>query len=172
MIRHRLFLAPLLSLFAAAALPTSQEALNLAFPGATFVRKEHFLTEPQAQRVREASGTDLSGLWWVSYEAHQNGRRVGVAFFDAHRVRTLNGTAMVAVESTGTIRRVEVVRFQEPQDYLPKEAWLRQFPGRTLGPGLSLQRDIRPLAGATLTAHALVQASRRSLALYAVLYGG
>ncbi len=29
----------------AAALPTREDALKLAFPGATFTRKEHFLTE-------------------------------------------------------------------------------------------------------------------------------
>ena len=50
-----------------AALPTTQEALTLIFPGALITRKEHWLTEPQAQRAKVLAGTPLSGLWQVAY---------------------------------------------------------------------------------------------------------
>ena len=166
-------LLPALLAFApmVASLPTTQEALALAFPGASIQRQEHFLTESQAQKVKTLAGGELPGLWWVAYEARQDGRLVGVAFFDTHRVRTLNETAMVAVNADGTLRRVEVVAFREPQEYLPKDAWIRQLDGKRLDAGLSLKRAIRPLSGATLTAHVLVDAARRGLALNQVLYG-
>lgn len=154
-----------------AGLPGAQEALALAFPGAQFQRREHFLTEAQALQVKALAGTDLAGLWWVAYEARVQGRLLGVAFFDTHRVRTLNETAMVAVLADGTLRRVEVVAFREPQEYQPKAAWIGQLDGRRLDEDLSLKRSIRPLSGATLTAHALVDAARRGLALHQVLYG-
>lgn len=155
----------------AAGLPTQGEALALAFPGAALTRKEHFLAEAQAARVKAAAGTELSGLWQVAYEARKEGRLVGVAFFDTHRVRTLNETAMVAVSAEGKILRVEVVAFREPQDYMAREAWVRQFDGKALDPALSLKGAIRPLSGCTLTAHALTDASRRGLALFQLLYG-
>jgi len=155
-----------------AGLPTPQEALGLAYPGASFTRKEHFLTEAQARRLREWAGTDLSGQWIVAYEARSGGGLVGVAFFDTHRVRTLNGTAMVAVDTGGAIRRVEVVAFKEPAEYLPRGAWVRQLEGQRLDSELNLNRAIRPMSGATLTAHALVDASRRGLAQYQLLYAG
>ena len=154
-----------------AGLPSSQEALALAFPGAVLSRREHWLTEEQASKVRGLAGTPLTGLWQVAYEARRSGQLVGVAFFDTHRVRTLNGTAMVAVKANGTLLRVELVAFHEPLEYLPKEPWVRQLDGRALDPELSLRGSIRPLAGATLTAHALVDAARRGLALHQVLYG-
>lgn len=154
-----------------AGLPTSQEALALAFPGAQFQRQEHFLSEAQAQKVKSLSGVELPGLWWVAYEVRKEGRLLAVAFFDTHRVRTLNETAMVAVNADGTLRRVEVVAFREPQEYLARPAWIGQLPGRALNDELSLKRAIRPLSGATLTAHALVDAARRVLALHQVLYG-
>lgn len=153
-----------------AGLPAPQESLALAFPGARIQRQEHFLTDAQAQKVKALAGVELSGLWWVAYEAHREGRIAGVAFFDTHRVRTLNGTAMVAVNADGTLRRVEVVAFREPQEYLPKDAWMRQLDGKRLDENLSLKRAIRPLSGATLTATAMVEASRRGLALYQVIY--
>lgn len=155
----------------AAGLPAPQEALAQAFPGAQIQRQEHFLSETQAQSVKALAGAELPGLWWVAYEARRDGRLIGVAFFDTHRVRTLNETAMVAVNADGTLRRVEVVAFREPQEYLPKEAWIRQLDGKRLDENLSLKRAIRPLSGATLTANVLVDASRRGLALCQVIYG-
>jgi Na+-translocating ferredoxin:NAD+ oxidoreductase RnfG subunit len=154
-----------------AALPTQQEALNLAFPGASFARREHFLTEAQGKEIQNVAGTSLSGLWNVAYEARKEGKLIGVAFFDTHRVRTLNETAMIALSQEGKVIRVEVVAFREPQDYMAKQAWVRQFEGKKLDPDLSLERNIRPLSGATLTAHALTDAARRALALWRVLYG-
>ena len=165
-------LAPLfMSLPLLAALPTQQEALTLAFPGATLTRREHFLTDAQARSVRELAGVELPGLWWVAYEARMDGHLVGVAFFDTHRVRTLNETALVAVNAGGSLRRVEVIAFHEPPDYMAKEAWIRQFEGKQLTGDLSLKKAIRPLSGATLTANALTDAARRGLALWRVLYG-
>lgn len=154
-----------------AGLLAPQEALALAFPGARIQRREHFLSASQAREIKALAGADLTGLWWVAYEAHQEGRIVGVAFFDTHRVRTLNGTAMVAMNPEGTLKRVEVVAFREPQEYLPKVAWIRQLDGKRLDGNLGLNRGIRPLSGATLTANGLVDAARRGLALHQVLYG-
>ena len=156
----------------AAALPTRDDALKLAFPGATFIRKEHFLSEAKGQQVKQLSKGELPGLWWVCYEATKDGKVLGVAFFDTHRVRTLNETTMVAVSNDGRVMRVEVIQFHEPQEYLAKDAWKQQFNGHALDDELSLKRGIRPLGGATLTANALTDASRRCLALWQVLYGG
>ncbi|MBS1766879.1 MAG: hypothetical protein JST05_05675 [Acidobacteria bacterium] len=165
----------MLPLFAFAALlqalPTQQQALQLAFPGASFTRKEFFLTDAQAAEVKTLANADLPGLWFVGYEARKDGKLIGVGFFDTHRVRTENETALVAVGADGRLRRVEVIAFREPQDYAPRQAWVDQFQGEALDDKLSLKRDIRPLAGATLTANALTDASRRGLALWHVFYG-
>jgi hypothetical protein len=65
---------------------------------------------------------------------------------------------------------VEAVAFREPEEYRAKEAWVKQFEGKGLDPQLSLKGAIRPLSGATLTAHAMTDAARRCLALHQVLY--
>ena len=152
-------------------MPAQHEALVMAFPDCTFVRREFFPDPGQVTRVEALAGAKLPGLWYVAYEAWKDGRLQGVAFFDTHRVRTENETAMVAVGPDGRLRRVEVVAFREPPDYAPRAAWLAQFPGHALDADLSLKRAIRPLAGATLTANALLDASRRGLALWRVFYG-
>jgi len=164
-------LAPLaLTLPLVAALPTTQEALALAFPGAQLTRREHVLTETQAGRVKALAQVDLPGSWTVVYEARKGGQLLGVGFFDTHRVRTLNETLLVAISPEGRILRVEAVAFREPAEYMAKEAWVRQFEGKGLEPQLSLKGAIHPLSGATLTAHAMTDAARRCLALHQVLY--
>lgn len=164
-------LAPLcLSLPLFATLPTTQEALALAFPGAQLTRKEFVLSEAQAGRVKALAQVELPGSWTVAYEARKNGTVVGVAFFDTHRVRTLNETLLVALSPEGRVLRVEAVVFREPAEYMAKEAWVKQFEGKTLDPQLSLKGAIHPLSGATLTAHAMTDAARRCLALHQVLY--
>jgi hypothetical protein len=165
-------LAPLaLSLPLCAALPSSQEALALAFPGAQCARTEHILTDGQAARVQALAKGPLPGRWLVTYEARKEGRLVGVGFFDTHRVRTLNETLLVAVSPEGRILRVETVVFHEPQDYQARPTWVKQFDGKALDDRLTLRGDIHPLSGATLTANAMTDAARRSLALWQVLYG-
>ena len=66
---------------------------------------------------------------------------------------------------------MEVVEFREPQEYMAKTGWLRQFEGRRLDADLTLGRGVKPLSGSTLTATSLTDAARRSLALFQVLYG-
>lgn len=164
-------LAPLaFSLPLFATLPTSQEALALAFPGAQFTRREFVLTEAQAARAKTLSEREVPGRWLVAYEARRNGTLVGVGFFDTHRVRTLNETLLVAISPEGRILRVEAVAFHEPAEYLAREAWVKQFEGKSLDAQLTLKGSIRPLSGATLTANAMTDAARRCLALDQVLY--
>ena len=143
----------------------------MAFPGCQFTRKEFFLTDAQAVKVKTMSKTELPGLWYVGYEARKNDQLLGVGFFDTHRVRTENETALVAVGADGSVKRVEVILFREPQEYSAKQSWIDQFQGKPLNDNLSLKREIRPLAGATLTANALTGACRRGLALWQIFYG-
>jgi Na+-translocating ferredoxin:NAD+ oxidoreductase RnfG subunit len=88
-----------------------------------------------------------------------------VAYFDSHRVRTLNEVVMIVVDPSDRIRTIEVLRFAEPPEYFPSRRWLHQFRGRPLNSELSLKRSIPTMTGATLTSSAVVRAARRILAL-------
>ena len=153
----------------ARVLLTVSEALGLAFPGAEIERRTIFLTDAEAARVAEVAGSPLGSAIAHPYVARRDGALVGTAYFDTHVVRTLPETVMVVVDPAGAVARVEVLSFDEPPDYLPREAWYRQFEGRALDAELELRRAIRPVTGATLTARATTDAARRALALHAVL---
>jgi hypothetical protein len=149
---------------------TQSDALALAFPGATLERKEHFLTDAQREQIQKLAEVEVRSKYLVSYEARIDKALQGVAFFDTHLVRTQPETLMVAISPRGVIVRIEVVQFREPQEYAAPERWTRQLVGQTLGPRLSLKAEVKPLSGASLTAQAMVDASRRALAEFQVLY--
>jgi electron transport complex protein RnfG len=146
------------------------EALALAFPGATLERKEHFLTDAQKEQIQKLAEVEVRSKYVVCYEARIGKELQGVAFFDTHLVRTQPETVMVAISPRGVILRTEVVQFREPQEYAAPERWKQQLVGQSLGPKLSLKADIKPLSGASLTAQAMVDAARRALAHFQVLY--
>jgi len=150
---------------------SQEEALRLAFPGASIERRTVFLTAAEQKAAATLSGGPPPSALAVAYIATKEGRLVGTAYFDTHVVRTQPETLMVAVTPAGTIARIEILSFSEPEDYLPREHWYAQFPGRVLDEELSVKRGIRPVSGATLTARATTEAARRVLALHRVLEG-
>ncbi len=149
---------------------TQQEALAGAFPaGAKIVRRTIFLTKEQADDARRESGVAFNEQLVIRYEASVGGKVVGHAYFDTHRVRTLPETVMIVVTPEGSISRIDILSFDEPTDYFPKRRWVDQIIGRKLDRELSLDRAIRPISGASLTAQAIVNASRKVLALHHVI---
>jgi hypothetical protein len=150
----------------ARVLMTQEQALATAFPaGVKVERQKFFLTPQQLADARRESGVEFNDQLIIRY-AGSNGT---FAYFDSHRVRTLPETVMVVVGADGKVDRVEILSFDEPTDYFPKRRWIDQLLGRKLDPELSLNRAIRPISGASLTGHAIVNATRKVLALHKVL---
>jgi hypothetical protein len=155
----------------ASVLLSVDEALTLAFPDCEVNRESVFLTDAEMSAASTLAGHPRSTALVVRYVARRNDEPNGTAYFDTHRVRTLDETIMVVVNPDGTIGRIEVVSFAEPPDYLPREGWYKQFAGRALDDQLELDRAIRAVTGATLTANATTSAARRVLAVHEVIEG-
>jgi hypothetical protein len=145
------------------------EALKLAFPGCQVAHHTAYLTAGQMKRARELAAVEVPSALVTSYAATRDGKPVGTAYFDTHPVRTLPETVMVVVDPQGKVARVEVISFEEPEQYLPRGGWYGQFGGKGLSPDLDLKRGIHPVTGATLTARATTEAVRRVLALHQVI---
>jgi hypothetical protein len=147
---------------------TQEQALAKAFPtGTTVARQKFFLTTQQLEQARRESGTDFDDRLIIRYAGSDS----RFAYFDTHRVRTLPETILIIVKPDATIERVDILSFDEPTDYFPKRRWIDQLLGRKLDRDLSLNGAIRPISGASLTGRAIVDASRKILALHHVLVG-
>lgn len=148
---------------------TPDEALKLAFPGCTIERRTEYLDKEESKRVETLAKVELEGRVVRPYVATKDGKLVGTAYFDAHEVRTKSEVLMLVVGPDERLKRVEVLSFAEPLEYLPKGAFYAQLAGKKLGDELAVGRDVRGIAGATLSANAATGAARRTLALHRVL---
>jgi Na+-translocating ferredoxin:NAD+ oxidoreductase RnfG subunit len=155
----------------ATVLITVEEALELAFPGVETTRETVFLTDDQLRIAAAAAKLEIEGAMVTRFVARSDEKVVGFAYLDTHRVRTLPETLVVILDSGGKVLRVEVAAFREPLDYMPGDSWYRQFEGEELDRDLALDRNIRPITGATLTARATTDAVRRSLAIHVAIEG-
>lgn len=151
---------------------SQREALRMAFPEpAEIERRTAYLTEEELVRARElaAPGVEVDEAVVTYYVGSVADSTLGVAYFDAHVVRTLREVLMVVVEPDGRIGRIEVLSFQEPREYRPPEGWLDEFGGLTLSERLSTKGDVVNVTGATLTSRAVTRAVRRVLALHRIV---
>lgn len=148
---------------------TRDEAFELAFPKAKVERTTAFLSKEEQKKVSKLSGVDFDRGCIYPYVAKKDGKVVGTAYLDNHRVRTQRETVMIVVTPDSKVARIEVLAFGEPTDYIPRDIWYGQFTGKPLSEELNLKRAIRGVAGATLTARATTDSARRVLAVHQVL---
>lgn len=157
---------------AAADSITREEALAAVYPGASVRAEQLFLTPSQQKEAAALAGVEVPSSLVARYIATRDGHVIGRAYVDTHVVRTKKETLLVSLDADRRVLRVDVTAFLEPAEYKAPEPWLRQYRGRALDDELSVNRVIRPIAGATLTARAANAAIRRALALDEVLTAG
>jgi hypothetical protein len=151
---------------------TQKEALDLAFPKCEIERQVRYLTKEQRAQVAKRAAVDFESAVVYLYRATKDGKLVGTAYFDSHQVRSFREILMVVIAPDGSIRRIEVLAFAEPREYLPRDVWYEQFEKRKLDDDLQLNRGIHNLTGATLSGRATVSCARRLLALHEMLNRG
>ncbi len=144
---------------------TREEALQAAYPGARFQAERIFLTESEKDQAARESGQEIPSALIARYLALLDDKPVGRAYIDTHIVRTKKESLLICLDQAGQVKRIEVTAFLEPPEYQASGPFYDQYKGRALDPDLNLNRAIRPIAGATLTARAANQAVRRVLAI-------
>jgi hypothetical protein len=149
-----------------------EEALAGAYPGAQIRAEQVFLNDAQMKQAATAARSDVASQLIARYIASNDGTVVGRAYVDTHTVRTKKESLLISLDATGRVIRVDVTAFLEPAEYRASEPWLRQYRGRPLNEDLGIDRAIRPIAGATLTARATNAAVRRVMAIDQILGGG
>lgn len=147
---------------------TQEEALNLAFPkkDCKTTREAKYLTDPQLQKAKKLAQVPLESALVTRYVGLCKKGPAGVAYFDTHRVRTLSETLMILISPEGSVKRIEMLSFQEPQDYIPGSGWYELYQGKKIDAELFLKKSIPSVSGATLTAKATLEAVRRVLAYH------
>ena len=124
-----------------------------------------YLTPSQLDTLRARARAPFDQARVTYYRVTSGATPVGHAFVDRHVVRTSSETVLIALHADGRVRAVEVLAWNEPEDYFPPERWLDRAKGAS-DPSLVQTGAAMPrIAGATLTSRAVTAAIRRALAL-------
>ncbi len=150
-----------------------EQALAQIYPGSQIEVKNIALTKEQIEQVEKLSGVKLRDRLVSWYIVKKAGQIVAYGYVDVHTVRTHSEVVLYTIKPNGSIDVIEVLAFNEPLEYMPEEEWLRLFAGKSLSKdSIRLKRDIPNITGATLTARAITDNTRKVLALWQVLFGG
>ena len=143
-------------------------ALEQVFEGADSVDQTNlYLSEADVRAIARAAGSPWQSRLTNVYVGRKAGAVMGYAFIDTHKVRSLDETLMIVLGPKGAVKRVLVLAFHEPMEYLAHARWLAQFSGRGLDPSMSMRGGgVDGISGATLTARAVTASVRRVLALH------
>ncbi len=158
---------------AATVFHSRSEIPHLAFPDADRVEvRDLFVTTAERSEIERVARATLESDLVSVYEGYAGDRLLGYAMLDSHIVRTLPEALLIVLDPAGRVTTTHVMAFHEPLDYLPGERWLRLHEGKGLSDDLRIDRDIVGITGATLSAHAVMNSVRRTLAIYQVLLSG
>lgn len=145
------------------------QALSTAFPTATeIIKHEVFFTPEQSKTIESISRSKNETKLYIIYEAQNGEKTTGYAIIDTHTLRTKSETVMFVINPDGSLKYSEVLAFFEPPDYQAGDRWMELFEGKNTDSSLRVGKDIPNMSGATITAVALSQAIRRTLAVYKV----
>ncbi len=148
------------------------EQIKMSNPGSRMQTETRYLTQSQLQEARSAAGVEVpSALVVRKVLISSSGKTLEFIYTDTHRVRTHPETLLLRVGPDQELKRIEVLSFDEPMEYLPKPLWFGTFQNKKLTPELEIKGGIPMVTGASLSARSVVEASRRILAIHKVLEG-
>ncbi len=124
-----------------------------------------YLTPADLDTLRARARAPFEQARVTYYRVTLGDTLAGLAFVDRHLVRSSSETVFIALRPDGSVRAVEILAWNEPEDYFPSDRWLERAVGARdparVRPGEAMPR----IAGATLTGRAVTAAIRRAMAL-------
>lgn len=148
---------------------TEAEALAQAFPGQAINKRIVTLTEAQIALVQKAARSKLPSAEIVIFEASGEHGFSGRAYLDTHIVRTETETVFTVINPDGTVKMVLMLTFLDHPDYKPSPRWLKKIDGKKLDGNLQRGEGVPNMVGATLTVDGVIGATRRALAVDALI---
>lgn len=148
------------------------EAVKEEFPDATEVEiKNVILTPEQVLAIEKLSKLKVRDRLTSFYLGKKGNEILGFAVIDTHIVRTKPETFLLVMDKEGKVKNVRTIAFYEPLEYLPPQKWLNLLKGKELNDKLRLKVGLPGITGATMSSQATIEAVRRNLAIYKVIFG-
>jgi len=137
----------------------------------TVTKKNTLLTAEQAEAVSRTAQVKLETKIYRIYTATLDGKTVGYGILITRKVRQKDAAVLYMITPDGAISSIEIIAFNEPPEYMPQSAYLKQFEGKKESSGLRVGKEIPTISGATLSARNITDGARLALAVFQVVFG-
>lgn len=147
------------------------EAIKTVYPKATeYKRTPLLLSHAEAEAVQKLTGKKINSKLFVYFLIKQEEEIIAYAGLYTAPVRSKTATYMVLITPKGKIHSIEVIAFNEPPEYIPKERWLHLFDNKGIQDNLRIKESIPNLSGATLSARSASDTAKLMLAVWQVKF--
>lgn len=146
------------------------EALARAFPNGEEVSERTIvLSDEQKAEIEALAETKLTSSLFHYYEGKSNGVVSGYAVIDSRIMRSNLAVFMVVLSKDFVVQKVVLLAFNEPQEYMPSEAWLERLEKPAQIGEIFPGQGVPPIAGSTLSANGLSDGVRAVRASFDVV---
>lgn len=152
----------------------AEDAPRALFPDADGVAERRVPATPELRRrIETLLGPSRTTLWeheYLTFSVSRSGAPVGEVVIVEEIGKHRPITFAVAVTPDGHVRDIAVLVYREPYGGEVREPrFLRQYRGKALTDSMLPYRDIKNIAGATLSVEATGRAARKALAVVRAL---
>lgn len=153
----------------AGVIDDAKSRMGEQFPHSVMIQKHTTILNKEQKkelsRISEQKVKKSIFTYFISVDK-QNKKHYG--FIINSKIRS-KSAAVIYFISSGKIKAIEILQFNEPREYLPREEWLHQFENKSNKDKPEIKSNITNISGATLSAKALVRQLRLALALYEMI---
>lgn len=128
--------------------------------------KSIILTGDQVKKVRKSAKAPLDTKVYRYYDIIGRSGTLGKGILITRKVRAKKATVLYAFDKKGTLRFSEIMRFDEPPEYIPSQTWMGQLQEQNPTAKLTVGKDIPTISGSTLSALSITEGARVARALY------
>ena len=165
----KIFLLSLLSivLLGASIVDEAKIRMGEQFPHSKMTNKYNIvLTKDEKVLLSQKSHQKVKKSIFTYFVTEDENNNKNYGFIISSKVRSKSATAIYFISSSRKIKAIEILKFNEPKQYEPKERWMQQFKDKNAEDKLQVRKNITNITGATLSAKTLVRQSKLALALY------
>ena len=128
--------------------------------------KSIILTGAQVKKVRKFAKAPLDTKVYRYYNIVGASGVLGKGVLITRKVRAKKATVLYAFDNKGTLRFSEIMRFDEPPEYIPSPTWMSQLQEQKPSAKLTVGKDIPTISGSTLSALTITEGARVARAIY------
>ncbi|MBI5144460.1 MAG: FMN-binding protein [Candidatus Omnitrophica bacterium] len=154
---------------------TADQCVKIMFPDAQNVKKEvKALTDGEKRLISKAAGIEFDpelDKEYNFYIAEKNGQVIGYTVEDTVKGKWGPIRYMAALDPAGKIRDVIVMELVERRGRPVKERrFLDQFVGKDIASPIKLNKDVKGVAGATISSRGMSNGVRKLVYVFNELY--